>query len=167
MGPNQEREEIQYTHTTLQRSKGKVKLRLPTYDLIPLQSRIQKVLPEGVQLWQRFSSSFFYWWEGRGSKYHNMRANIVPPAKRHLNGVSLACRWWLNIECCLGSLVPFQVIRTSIDMKPYIFVIFQREGSGPPDPLWIRPCLSSEWQKIQLNDFSDSIDTIDIYKGSY
>ena len=27
-----------------------------------------------------------------GSKYHFKRALIGPPAKRHLNGVSLACR---------------------------------------------------------------------------
>ena len=26
------------------------------------------------------------------SKYHTKLATIVPPAKRHLNGVSLACR---------------------------------------------------------------------------
>ena len=32
-------------------------------------------------------------------------AIIGPPAKRHLNGVSLAGRWWPNIECWLGSFV--------------------------------------------------------------
>ena len=70
--------------------------------------------------------------EERRSKYHNMRANIGPPAKRHLNGVSLTCRWLPNIERWLGSLVLFQGIRTSIAMKPHIFLIFQRG----PDPLF-------------------------------
>ena len=43
-----------------------------------------------------------------GSKYHYKRAIIDPPAKRHLNGVSLACRWWPNIECWLGGFVIFR-----------------------------------------------------------
>ena len=49
------------------------------------------------------------------------------------NEVLLACRWWPNIECWLGSFVVFQGILTSITKKPYIFVIFQEE-SGPPVP---------------------------------
>ena len=35
------------------------------------------------------------------------RAIIGPPVKRHLNGDSLACRWWLDIECLLGSFDPY------------------------------------------------------------
>ena len=53
-----------------------------------------------------------------------------PPAKRHLNGVSLACPLWLNIEWWLGSFVIF------IAKKPYIFVIFSGGGGGQtPCPL--------------------------------
>ena len=33
-------------------------------------------------------------------------------------------------ECCLGSFMIFQGIRTSIAKKPYIFVIFQWGGGG-------------------------------------
>ena len=77
---------------------------------------------------------FFYfilsWWGERGSKYHCQRAITGPPAKRHWNGVSMACRWWLNIECWLCSFVIFQGIWTNIVKKPYIFVIFR----GCPDP---------------------------------
>ena len=65
-------------------------------------------------------------------------ANIGTPAKR----VSLACRWWPNIECWLCSFVIFQEIRTSIAKKHFIFVNFQGR-SGPPapsPPLWIRTC---------------------------
>ena len=43
----------------------------------------------------------------------------------------IACRWWPNIECWLGSFVIFQGIWPSIAKKPYLFVIFQ----GGPDPL--------------------------------
>ena len=94
-------------------------------------ARIQTVLPEGVQLWQRF----FKLMRGGGSKYHFKRAIIGPPAKRHLNGVSLACRCWPNIECWLGSFVIFQGIRTSIAKKPFIFVIFQGGPASSPPPL--------------------------------
>ena len=41
-------------------------------------------------------------------------AIIGPPVKCHLNGVSLVCRCWLNIEYWLGSFVIFQGIWTSI-----------------------------------------------------
>ena len=67
-------------------------------------------------------------------KYHYKWTIISPPAKRHLNGVSLAGRWWPKIECCLGSFVVLHGIRTSTAKKTYIFVIFQ----GGLDP---RPCL--------------------------
>ena len=59
---------------------------------------------------------------------------IGPAAERHLNGVSLAGRWLPNIESLLGSCVILQGIRNSIVQKPYIFVIFQGGGSGPPVP---------------------------------
>ena len=92
--------------------------------------QIQKILSEGVQLWQRF----FSWWGVGGSKYLYKRAIIGPPADRHLNGVSLAFLWWLNIECWPGSFVIFQGIWTRIAKKPYIFVIFQRGGGGVRTP---------------------------------
>ena len=64
---------------------------------------------------------FFSWWGDRGSECHYKWAIIGPPAKHHLNGVSLDGLWWPNIECWLGSFVIFQGIRTSIAKKPYIF----------------------------------------------
>ena len=44
------------------------------------------------------------------SRYHYKRALFGPPAKRHLNGVSLACRFWPKIESWLGS---FTILRGS------------------------------------------------------
>ena len=41
-----------------------------------------------------------------------------------LNEVSLADRYWPNIECCLGSFVNFQGFQTSIAMEPCSFVVF-------------------------------------------
>ena len=75
----------------------------------------------------------FCLWEVGWSKYHYKRVIIGPPAIRHLNGVSLACRWWSKIECWLGSFVIFQGIETIIAKKPYKFAIFQW-GSGHPVP---------------------------------
>ena len=75
--------------------------------------------------------TFFFWWGERGSK---KRAIIGPPAKRHLNGVSLAGRWWPNMKCWLCSFVIFQGIHTSIAKKPFTFVIFRGWGSDPLPP---------------------------------
>ena len=60
----------------------------------------------------------------RRSKYRYKWAIIGPTAERHLNGVSLAGRWWPNIECWLRSFVIFQGILTSTAKNSYIFVIF-------------------------------------------
>ena len=101
--------------------------------LFGVHGPIQTALSEGVQIWQ----VFFSWWGERGSKYHFKWAIISPPAKCHLNGVSLAYRCWPNIKCWLRTFMIFWGIRTSIARKPYIFVIFQ----GGPDtlyPLWTR-----------------------------
>ena len=68
----------------------------------------------------------------RGFKYRYKRAIFGPPAKRHLNGVSLAGRWWPKIERWFGSFVILNGIGTSVDKKPYINVIFQGGGGGPP-----------------------------------
>ena len=85
----------------------------------------------GVRLWLCFFPS---WWGERRPKYNHKRANSGSPAKCHLNGVSLSYLWWPNIEFWLGNLVIFQRIRNSIARKPYSFVIFQGEGSGPHVP---------------------------------
>ena len=48
------------------------------------------------------------------------RAIVKPPARRHLNDVSLAGQWWSYIECWLDCFVIFQGIRrTSIVKKTY------------------------------------------------
>ena len=84
-----------------------------------------------------------------GSKYHKNWTIIGLPAKRHLNGVSLACRWWPNIECWPGSFVIFQGIRTGIAKKPSIFVIFQGDPE-PLSPLWIRTWDLSKFDQKDL-----------------
>ena len=91
-----------------------------------------------VQLWRCFFCFciFLVWWRKEGSKYHYKRAINSPPAKRHLNGVSLVGRWWPNIECWIGSC-DFKGIRTSIAKEAYALVIFQ---GSPCPPLWISTC---------------------------
>ena len=68
-----------------------------------------------------------------GSKYHFKRAAIGPPAKRHWNGISLACRWWPNIQCCLGSFVIFRGSGPLLQRNLY-FCYISRGVSGPPVP---------------------------------
>ena len=65
-------------------------------------------------------------------------AIIGTPAKRHLNGVSLACRRWPNIECWLGSFVIFMGFGPVLLENPIFFVIFQGGADTQPPPLWIR-----------------------------
>ena len=88
----------------------------------------------------------FSWLGERGYKYHYKRAIIGPPAKRHLNGVSLAGRLWPNTECWLVSFVVLQGIQTNIAKKPYIVVIFRDGGPYPLPPL--DPTLFSMLSKL-------------------
>ena len=78
---------------------------------------------------------FLVWWGEEWSKYHYLRAIIGPPAKCHLNGTSLACRLWPNIECWLGS---FTILRGSgsvlLKKNPIFLWFFRGMGSGPPVP---------------------------------
>ena len=93
---------------------------------------------------------FFSWWWNRGSKHHYKRAIIGPPAKHHLNGVSLIdnptsviyIRSLPNMECWLGSFV---ILRgTKLVCLETLFWWFFRGGVRTPTPLWNSPmsCLS-------------------------
>ena len=96
-------------------------------------ARIQKVLSEGVQIGQLFLVD--EGWEDRNTT--PTWVIIEPPAKRHLYGVSLAGRWWPNIECWHGSFVIFRGSGPVLLSNP-IFFDFSG-GSGPLPSLWIRP----------------------------
>ena len=74
-------------------------------------------------------TGFFSWWGEEGSKYHYKWANIGPPAKRYLNGVSLAGRWWPITECCLVALWFYRGSRPVLLRDP-IFLWFFRGGGG-------------------------------------
>ena len=110
---------------------------------------IQLVLSEGGPT----LTTFFFIviclvYEGREDPNANIRGAIIGlPAQRHLNGVSLACRWWPNIKFWLGSFVIFQEIRTSIAKKPYNFVIFQ----GGVRPLALPPSGSAHAMSTKLS----------------
>ena len=82
----------------------------------------------------------------RGSKYRFNWAIIGPTVKRLRNGVSLAGRWWPNIECWLGSFVVFRGSGPVLQRNP-IFCDF-KGGPGPlppPPPLWIREVKTTGW----------------------
>ena len=61
-----------------------------------------------------------------------------PSSTHQRNAISMAFRWRADVGPTLSAglvaCVDFQGIRTSIAKKPYIFVIFQGGGSGPPVP---------------------------------
>ena len=99
------------------------------------------ICSEGVKLCNsgKFWFLFFIWLLRGGRILISLKWVIIdPPAKRHLNGVSLGCRWWLTLN---AGLVALQFIRESgpLLLRNHMFVIFQWGGgrSGPPVPLWI------------------------------
>ena len=84
---------------------------------------------------RKFFQTFSSWLGERGSKYHYKRVIIWPPAKGHLNGVSLACRWWLD------SFVIFRGSGPVLLKKTYILWFFMGGGVRTLcPPFWIRPC---------------------------
>ena len=119
----------------------------------------------GVQLWQRF---FFSWWWKRGSNHHYKRAIIGPPAKHHLNGVSLIdnpisvtyIRSLPNMECWLGSFVNLRGTGL-VCLETLFLVIFQWGGGGgggpdslSPPPSGIRPwAVSLSWVCMKTHHF--------------
>ena len=93
--------------------------------LYPAQNMDQEYYNQSSQLGKEYTNM-----ELLHGKTNNS-AKIIPESfVRDLNGVSLAGRWWPNIECWLGSFVIFHRIWTSISKKPQSLVIFQR-GHGP------------------------------------
>ena len=112
-------------------------------------ARIQKVLSEGVQLWQRNFLFYFMLMIGGWSKISLKAGHHRPTSETPLNGVSLACRRWPNIEYWVGSFVIFQGTWTSIDNESFIF-----GGRGPlPLPLWIFTSTCSMNTKFYLLNF--------------
>ena len=80
---------------------------------------------------------FFFFFKGERIQISQKAGHHRPASETPLNGVSLACWWWPNVECWLGSFWEFQGIRSSIAKKFYVFVIFQVGGPDPLSPLWI------------------------------
>ena len=69
----------------------------------------------GSELW-RF---FFFFFKGERIWISLKAGHHRPTSETPLNGVSLACRWWPNVECWLGSFENFRgsgpvLIRNSI-----------------------------------------------------
>ena len=73
---------------------------------------------------------FFLLFKGERIQISQKAGHHRPTSEMPLNGVSLACWWWPNIECWLGSFWEFQGIRSSIAKKFYV----SGGGSGPPVP---------------------------------
>ena len=82
---------------------------------------------------------FFCRWGDRWSKYYYKLATICPSAKRHLNGASLVCEWWPNMDADWEALWFFRGSGPVVLRNPILLWFFR--GGGGPDPLhpfWIR-----------------------------
>ena len=99
-------------------------------------ARIQKVLTRGGPT---LPTNFY---EGKGIQIALKAGHHRPASETPLNGVSLAVRWWYNIECWFGSFGILQVVRTINAQKPYTCICCDFSGGSgpPPPPIWIRTC---------------------------
>ena len=103
-------------------------------------ARIQKVLSDGVQLWERFFVCFFFSWWGEGeSKFHHKRAIIGPQAKRHW----MVFRWRADdcptLNAGLVSLRFFRESRPVLLRNPIFWWLFRGVWTPcppHPPPLW-------------------------------
>ena len=77
----------------------------------------------GSELWQRF----FFLFYGERIQISLKAGHHRPASETPFNGVSLACRWWPNVECWLGC---------SENFRGFHLVLLR--GPDPLPPLWIR-----------------------------
>ena len=119
--------------------------------IVRLNGRIQRLLSE--------------WVNGGIQIPLKAAGHHYPPAKHHLNGVSLTCQLCQDIESWLGNFVIFQRIQTSNAKKPWpIFFYFSGGGWSrlpppPPTPTYgmcrlIAICLSHKDLYTTLTNFS-------------
>ena len=96
-----------------------------------------------------FNSGKVFFNEGKeDANSTEKRAIIGLPGKRHLNGVLLACQWWPNIECWLGSFVIFRGSGCVLLKIPIFLWFFFCGGGGGVQTqslLWI-----STWDQSSL-----------------
>ena len=84
----------------------------------------------GSDFWQRF----FLIYKGERIRISLKAVHHWPASEMPLNGVSLACRRWPNVECWLGCLRNFRG-SGPILLRNSIFLWFFRGGGGSPDLL--------------------------------
>ena len=92
----------------------------------------------GSELWQRF---FFFFFKGERIQISQKAGHHRPASETPLNGVSLACWWWPNVECWLGSFENFRGSGPVLLRNSMFLWFFRWGGRGVPDPLsplWIR-----------------------------
>ena len=97
--------------------------------------------------------TFFRRWEDPNT--HLKRAIIVPPAKRHLNGVSLAGRWWQTLNASFVALWFSRGSGPILLINP-ICCDFSGGGGGGPDPP-VSPSLDPYMRQICMRAWGHSL----------
>ena len=95
---------------------------------------MQKILLEGVQLWQCFNVVVFLNIFYEGWEEWITPVIIGSPAKHHLNGVLLVYWWWPNIECWLGSFMIYQGIKSAPELQKTLYFCDFSRGVQTPCP---------------------------------
>ena len=112
----------------------------PQWERHRLEDHVERDMHGSRKFCQRGSTSenCFSWRGERESKYHYKWTIIGPPAKDHLNGVPLACRWRPYIESSLVALWLFKESGPVLLIETLYFCDFFRgwgESGSPVPPL--------------------------------
>ena len=90
-------------------------------------------IPVGSDLDPNSDNVFFFCFKGERIQISQKAGHLRPASETPFDGVSLACWWWPNVECWLGSFWEIQGIRSSIAKNSMFLWFFRWELSS----LWI------------------------------
>ena len=86
-----------------------------------------------IRIWS--GSELFFFFKGERIQISLKADHHQPASETPLNGVSLACRWWPNVECWLGSFENFKGSGPVLLRNSIFLWFFRGGGGGGPDPL--------------------------------
>ena len=115
-------------HSKKNHSKKPLHSMAPLHSYTPLQV-LAYAFPEfhSDLIWIRTLKTFFFFFKGERIQISLKAGHHRPASETPFNGVSLACRWWPNVEYWLGCSENFRG-----------FDLVSLRGPDPLSPLWIR-----------------------------
>ena len=113
-------------------------------------------IPFGSDLDPNSDNVFIFFFKGERIQISLKAGHHWPASETPLNGVSMAWRWWPNVECWLGS---FENSRGSgpVLLRNSIFLCYSGGGGGgggrdPLSPVWIRAWNRTMYTLIEITE---------------